>query len=333
MIAVVWVQSILDFIGAALAKIYDIIPNYGIAIILFTLCVRVLLLPLAIKQIRSMQAMQAIQPKLKALQTKYKGNRQKLQEEQMALYKEYGVNPLGGCLPLVLQFPVLIALFAVLKVPGGVDHIPQGSSLHAAIVQQTSGVYFLGANLLCSAREAGTTNPVQAPKGKPVGDIKVLKCGESGSNPIAVRIPYYAFALLMIGTTYFQQRQMQRASPGGVNQQQQMLTRVLPLAFGFTGYIFPAGLVVYWTTTNLIQIAQQHFMLPKKGEEPAPTKPTKPSEGPSRPSASGRTPSTQRRRPSGSSRKSGTSRRRVSGSSNPAKRSGNGGNRKKRPQR
>jgi YidC/Oxa1 family membrane protein insertase len=332
-IAVVWVQSILDFIGASLAKIYDIIPNYGIAIILFTLCVRVLLLPLAIKQIRSMQAMQAIQPKLKALQTKYKGNRQKLMEEQQALYKEYGVNPLGGCLPLVLQFPILIALFAVLKVPGGVDHIPEGSSLHRAIVQQTSGVYFLGANLLCSAREAGSTIPVQAPKGKPVGDIKVLKCGGNSSSPVLVRIPYYAFALFMIGTTYFQQRQMQRASPGGVNQQQQMLTRVLPLAFGFTGYIFPAGLVVYWTTTNLIQIAQQHFMLPKKGEEPAPAKTAKPDDKPSRPGASGRTPSTQRRRPSGSSRSSGTSRRPGSGSTNPTKRSGNGGNRKKRPQR
>src|SRR5919198_1328654 len=133
---VVWWQGLLDGLGSVIAFFYGLIPNYGVTIILFTLAIRVVLLPLGIKQIRSMQAMQAIQPKLKALQQKYKGNRQKLNEETMALYKEHGVNPFGGCLPLVLQFPVLIALFAVLRVPGGLSHIPQDSSLARDIKTQ-----------------------------------------------------------------------------------------------------------------------------------------------------------------------------------------------------
>src|SRR5438552_58545 len=111
-------------LGAIMAYFYKVIPNYGVAIILLTLAMRVVLLPLGIKQIRSMQAMQTIQPKAKAIQQKYKGDRQRINEETMKLYKEYGVNPLGGCLPIVLQFPLLIALFAVLRVPGGIRHIP-----------------------------------------------------------------------------------------------------------------------------------------------------------------------------------------------------------------
>src|SRR5690242_17873567 len=107
-----------------LAWIYAIVPNYAVAIIILTLLIRVVLLPLGFKQIRSMQAMQAIQPQLKEVQRKYKADRQKQYEETQKLYKEYGVNPLSGCLPMLLQFPVLIALFAVLRVPGGIVHVP-----------------------------------------------------------------------------------------------------------------------------------------------------------------------------------------------------------------
>src|SRR6185295_20329833 len=107
-------QTLLNGIGWVLAGLYDVIPNFGIAIIILTILIRVVLLPLGIKQIKSMQAMQAIQPKVKELQRKYKGNKTKVQEETMKLYKEAGVNPLGGCLPLLLQFPILIAMYAVI---------------------------------------------------------------------------------------------------------------------------------------------------------------------------------------------------------------------------
>ena len=110
-------QALLNAIGWVLAWIYDLVGNYGLSIILLTILIKVVLLPLGVKQIKSMQAMQSIQPKVKELQKKYKGNKTKVQEETMKLYKEAGVNPLGGCLPLLLQFPILIAMYAVIRAP------------------------------------------------------------------------------------------------------------------------------------------------------------------------------------------------------------------------
>ncbi|HEX5948016.1 MAG TPA: membrane protein insertase YidC, partial [Actinomycetota bacterium] len=101
----IW-DSLLKGLGSILSFFYEVIPNYGVAIILLTILVRIVMIPLTIKQTRSMQEMQRIQPKVKELQRKYKGNRQKMNEELMKLYKEHQVNPLGGCLPLLLQLPV-----------------------------------------------------------------------------------------------------------------------------------------------------------------------------------------------------------------------------------
>src|SRR5918998_2895491 len=101
-------MGFFELFSAALAGFYALVPSYGLAIILLTLAVRVLLLPLSIKQTRSMREMAKIQPEVKKLQQKHKGDRQKMNEEMMALYKEHGVNPFGGCGPLLLQFPVII---------------------------------------------------------------------------------------------------------------------------------------------------------------------------------------------------------------------------------
>lgn len=107
--------GIEQFFGIVLAGIYKVIPSYGVAIILLTLLSRLVIMPLGVKQIRSMQQMQKLQPKIKELQKKYKGDRQKLNEEMMKLYKDHGANPLGGCFPLIAQFPVFIALYAVIR--------------------------------------------------------------------------------------------------------------------------------------------------------------------------------------------------------------------------
>jgi YidC/Oxa1 family membrane protein insertase len=284
MIAAAWWQDLLGALGWVLAKLYQFIPNYGVAIILLTVAIRLVLLPLGIKQIRSMQAMAAIQPKMKAIQQKYKGNRAKQQEEMQKLYQEHGVNPLAGCLPMLLQLPVLIALYAILRFPTNVgaiveaqphpwpnSHIPPVSSLYDDIVHQQGGIHFVGTNLLCSAAQAGTQVTLEDSHHNPyVNQFETLPNGKHPAFPpldcghgVPVRIPYYVFALLMVGTTYYQQRQMQKANPVG-SQQTQALTRVMPLLFGVWGFIFPAGLVVYWTTSNVWQIGQQHFMLRAK---------------------------------------------------------------------
>jgi len=337
LVGVVVVQAVLNAIGWCLSKVYDVIPNYGITIILFTIGIRVLLLPLGIKQIQSMRAMQAIQPEMKRIQQKYKGDRQRLSEEQMKLYKEHGVNPLGGCIPVLAQFPVLIALYAVLRLPGGLAHIPDDSSLHQAIVRQEAGVYFLGANLLCSAREAGHVVAVANNK-----DINKLYCGNGRASGASGRmVTFYVLVVLMIGTTFFQQRQMQRASPGPVSQQQQMLTYLMPAVFGYFGFAFPAGLVLYWCTTNMIQIGQQYFMLYRKGAEPPKQEP--PGPGGKKPPP----PKPKQEPPKGDGARKGVRRlegrpaspgRNTRSSSaqrgqRTTKRDGNAGSRKKRPNR
>jgi YidC/Oxa1 family membrane protein insertase len=335
-LAVAWLQSFLYGIGWLVSRVFQVIPNYALTVVVFTLAIRLILLPLGIKQIRSMQSMQAVQPKVKQLQAKYKGDRVRLNEEMMKLYKEHGVNPLSGCFPLIAQLPVLFALYAVLRVPQGIPHIPQNTALRQAIVQQDDRIHLFGANLLCPARDSGKTVPI--PKTEFHYGIKQLECGASGSG---ARIPYYVLIVMMIGTTFYQQLQMQRASPGPANQQQRMLMYLMPVFFGYLGFSFPLGLVLYWSTTNLIQIAQQHFMLPKKGSVPPDTTEkgaTRP--GPKGPAADGSGKGKQR--PSGGTARDGERNvRRVqgrpaSGARRPpgnAKRSGNAASRKKRPQR
>ncbi len=279
-------QSLLDGIGWTLAKIYDLVPNYGVAIILLTVLIRVVLLPLGVKQIKSMQAMQAIQPKVKEIQKKYKGNKQKAQEETMKLYKESGVNPLGGCLPLLLQFPILISMYAVIRPPQVIpvaaegtttsyeihnNHLPVDSALFRNVVSH-EGTDFLLINLQCSAAQAGSAVPLKDSAGEAIQAGKDLKIGgeivstsqsslDCGSG-IPVKIPYFVMLAFMIGTTFYQQRQMNKASPKGAqSSQQQAILKIMPVMFGIFGFTFPAGLVVYWTTSNLWQIGQQAALL------------------------------------------------------------------------
>jgi YidC/Oxa1 family membrane protein insertase len=263
-------QALLDAIGWLLAWLYDLTGSFGFAIIILTIVFRVVLLPLGIKQIKSMQAMQALQPKIKEIQKKYKGNKQKVQEQTMKLYQEYGVNPLGGCLPLLLQFPILIAMYSVIRAPvpypledrpAGVEfkdnHLPEESDLFVDVTaHEGKGQGFLLMNLQCSPQNAGKTVDVRDTAGDPTEDN--LDCG----NGVPDRIPYYALLILMIGTTFYSSRQTQKATPASAqNQQTQIITKVMPLMFGVFGFAFPAGLILYWTVSNLFQIGQQAVML------------------------------------------------------------------------
>jgi YidC/Oxa1 family membrane protein insertase len=286
-------QMLLDGMGWILAQIYEVIPNWGISIIVLTILIRLVLLPLGVKQIRSMQNMQIIQPKVKQIQQKYKGNKQKQQEEIMNLYREHGVNPFSGCWPVLLQFPILIAMYSVVRFPQYPVHIPEDSSLYAEVTKQipepasgaptveylqahdavlkgdtwvvpehsAEGTTFLTMNLLCSPQQAGNPDAkvmskYQASDGNAIE--YQLDCGST----VPQRIPYYLFAVAMFATTWFQQRQMQRASPPGASsQQQQALLKFMPLMFGVFGFFFPVGLVLYWTVSNAWQIGQQYFML------------------------------------------------------------------------
>jgi YidC/Oxa1 family membrane protein insertase len=279
-------KALLDGIGSVLAWIYGIVGNYGVSIIILTILIRVVLLPLGVKQIKSMQAMQAIQPKVKEIQKKYKTNKTKAQEETMKLYRESGVNPLGGCLPLLLQFPILISMYAVIRPPQVIpepltgpvtayqihnNHLPVNSDLFRNVVSH-QGTDFLLLNLQCSAALAGSSVPLKDTAGNPIKPGLELKIGDTtvGTSQAAldcgsglpVKIPYFVMLVLMVGTTFYQQRQMTKASPAGAQSaQQQAILKFMPLMFGIFGFTFPAGLVVYWTTSNLWQIGQQAALL------------------------------------------------------------------------
>lgn len=117
-----WLEPLTRFFEIALDWLYGFIPNYGLAIIVLTVMVRLVTAPLMVNQMRSAERMRAVQPKMKALQERYKDDRQRQSEELMKLYREEGINPLGGCLPLLLQFPVLVGLFYALRSSIGLRH-------------------------------------------------------------------------------------------------------------------------------------------------------------------------------------------------------------------
>jgi YidC/Oxa1 family membrane protein insertase len=121
-----------NLLGHVLRIIFDVVQNYGWSIIVFTILVKVLLLPLTIKQTKSTKAMQDIQPKLQEIQAKYKDKPEKQQQEIMKLYQEAKINPLAGCLPLLIQMPIIIGLFSVLRDPVAYGVFPSQAAFQAA---------------------------------------------------------------------------------------------------------------------------------------------------------------------------------------------------------
>lgn len=193
--------------------------NYGIAILLLTIIIRVLFWPLTHKGTESMKRMQALQPQMKAIKEKYKDNPQRQQQETMALYKEHKVNPMGGCLPMFIQIPVFIALFSVLR---------------SAIELRFSKFLWI--------------SDLSEPENLFAGMIPVI-----GSLNI--------LPLLMSATMMWQQKLTPTA---GDAQQQKMMAVMMPVMMLFFFYSMPSGLVLYWTTSQVLMIAQ---MLIRKKKE------------------------------------------------------------------
>jgi YidC/Oxa1 family membrane protein insertase len=230
-----WIlDPIYSAMGSVLAFFYSVIASYGVAIALLTVTVRIFLIPLTTKQVKSQQAMQRIQPELKRLQAKYKNDRQKLNEEMMKFYKENKVNPLAGCLPILLQAPLFIVLYRLildLSHDDGPKHVPTNSKLFTSLVESGGEMVSWGFDL---AKSAGSV------------------------SGFGNALPYYILVALTVATGYFQQRQMTSRMPkDGMNQQMAMVAKVFPVIIGFVSLSVPAGVVVYFIVSNLWQIGQQ----------------------------------------------------------------------------
>jgi YidC/Oxa1 family membrane protein insertase len=248
--------GLAKLLGLGLAWFYNVIPNYGVAVILLTVAVRIIMIPLAIKQMHLMEAnrgtqekIKKLQPEIKKLKEKYKDDRNKLYEEQKKLYDEHQINMLGGlagCLPLLLQMPIFTAMYMLLngcnkflgagRVCKVGFNMPPNSALHAAIIHGKAT--FLGMNLNLHPREVLATRGL-------VGAL-----------------PYYILIGLMGFTMWYQTKQMQKSQPVDPQfAQTQRIMQFMPLLLVVASLNFPAGLTVYWSATNVWTIGQQYVLL------------------------------------------------------------------------
>ena len=216
-----WLEAILRWL---LEFFYKLVPNYGVAIILLTILIKAVLFPFTHKSYESTSKMQAVQPKLKALQEQYKGDTKKIQQKTAELYKAEGVNPMGGCLPMLFQFPIFIALYGLLN-----KYFP------------LRGAVFI----------TGWINDLSAPEyiwkfANPI-DLKIWTLEAIRLLPVL----YLAGQLL---TTKVTQAGQTGAQSGA---QQKMLTLGMPIMFFFILYNMPSGLLLYWTAMNFVTIGQQ----------------------------------------------------------------------------
>ncbi|MEU1945566.1 membrane protein insertase YidC [Streptomyces sp. NPDC059474] len=219
---------------------------WGLSIVSLVVLIRICLIPLFVKQIKSTRNMQALQPKMKAIQERYKSDKQRQSEEMMKLYKETGTNPLSSCLPILAQSPFFISLYQVL------NHIannrPVGVITDQAMLDSARNAHIFGAPLSVKFMDSAS---------------KVESLGASLTD---VRIVTITMIILMSASQFFTQRQLMTKNVDltvktPFMQQQKMLMYVFPIMFAVFGINFPVGVLVYWLTTNVWTMGQQMFVI------------------------------------------------------------------------
>jgi YidC/Oxa1 family membrane protein insertase len=227
--------------------------TWVLSIMFLTVVIRIALIPLFVKQIKSSRNMQLLQPKVRELQKKHGHDREKLGQETMKLYRENNANPLASCLPLLLQIPIFLALFRVLD--GAARGIPRG---HWLVVNP---------DLLTSLNQATIF-------GARISDT-FLKVGFA-NGITSVHVVTLVLIIAMTGTLFITQLQLMRknmppeALTGPFAQQQKIMLYVFPLVFAIGGINFPVGVLIYWFTSNLWTMGQQFYVIRRN---PAPGTP------------------------------------------------------------
>ncbi len=262
-------SALFDAIAAVLAFFYEIWPSFGGAIIMLTLAVMVLMTPLTLKGTKSMMAMQRLQPEMKKIQERHKDDREKLNEELLAFYKENNINPLGGCLPLVLQAPVFIVLYRIISglalaasriglqggwtsgqllAGGALTVVPEGVAeqpFEPTYLDHTSQLYrdlagattmpFLGLDLAQSASKAMSESLVSA-------------------------VPYFTMIAIVGLSGWYQQHQTQARTTTEPNPQQKTIARVMLIFLPLISFGLPAGVVLYFVVSNLYRVGMQAYI-------------------------------------------------------------------------
>jgi len=235
-------QPLIDVLEQVLLFFHDTIGvGWGLAIILLTVSVRLVLLPLTLKQVTSMQRLQLLAPEMKAIQEKYKDDKQRQQQEMMKFYRENRVNPLASCLPLVFQLPFFISLYFMLRTDLKTDMCP-GIEGYAAS-QHTSVTHVTCSQFGDSAYAAAHNITVSDPSFLFIPDLTAKATGAV----LVVLIVLYVASQLASGLL----------SSASMDRNQRMIMLGLPIVFVTFIINFPAGLLVYWITTNCWTIVQQ----------------------------------------------------------------------------
>lgn len=274
--------SIFDIINVPLGYlfriIFQLIGSYGWALILFTIITKTLLLPLSVKQQKSMSKMQAIQPKLQEIQRKYQYDKEKLNQETMKIYQTHKINPMGGCLPILIQFPILIGLYNIIRSP--LTYITQLGKHGLPTVQQ---VY----DVLVPYGLSATANDQIKIADFMFHHAEQLKNAFPGVNLMPIDFTFWGLNLsqtpnfnelsplilipILAGLSTFLVSRLSMKLSGNNNQaaadnptasSMQMMNYIFPFMTAFFAISLPAGLGFYWILSNIYQVGQQ-FLLTK----------------------------------------------------------------------
>ena len=243
-----WLLDAVSFILVLWHQLWSLVldPDSGwtwtLSIVGLVIFIRILLIPLFVKQIRAQRNMQAIQPQLKEIQAKYAGDRERQSQEMMNLYKETGTNPLSSCLPILAQAPIFFALFQVLR--GIADEVPKGVfqwDRYASLLESAHDAQLMGVPLYGTFVHADQT-----------------------PNPQATRILAVILIILMSVTSFITQRQLllkNTARDNPIAQQMKIMMYIFPVMFAVGGLNFPIGVLIYWFTTNVWTMGQQFWVI------------------------------------------------------------------------
>ena len=244
-------EPLYKLFGTILKFFYDISGNYGVAIILFTLAVNIILLPLTWKQQKSTTKMQSIQPELKKIQQKYKNDKEKLNMEMMKLYKDNNINPMGGCLPLLIQLPIIFILYQIVyrpltymigMKPDAVEALKAAhkitdysAEIKIAALESKVDFNFLGLDLS------------QTPSFNAFNWFWLI--------PLLAGVT--TFALSWLTTRQSNARKAEKDGDNSTADTMQTMTKIMPLITVWFAFNFPAGIGFYWIANNLFKMVQQ----------------------------------------------------------------------------
>jgi YidC/Oxa1 family membrane protein insertase len=245
-------QPLIDVFDSVLVFFHDKVGlGWGMSIIALTVCVRAVLIPLTLKQFRSMQSLQKLAPEIKELQAKYKDDKQRLNQEMMKFYQENKVNPFGSCLPLVAQLPVFLSLFYMLRKDLKIDICGPREHIVQVAAQQGKTLTSIG----CDQVDPGSASFLF------INDLTAKATGATLATLLVLYVGSQLLSSVLMSVT--------------ADRNQRFIMIALP--FVFVPFIqgFPAGLIVYWITTNLWTVGQQYVIrrtagMPVRGA-PVPT--------------------------------------------------------------